>query len=1019
MTRVAALVGIAALAGTAVARAAEPGGPVSARVLGSQVLAPDNPPPPTAITGLDCSADSGGCDLWAKAGSVEVSGAGSVPIWGYATTADAAATVPGPTIVADEADTVTIRVHNALPGVDTSLALPAVAIDQLSGDLPTDGFGPGSSATYSFPAASAVGTSVYEAGATVTGNRQVAMGLAGVLVVRPTDCPPPDQDTGAVTYCAYSETLPSVSPANDADEEALVALNDLDPAFAAAPLTYEMSAFRPSVHLINGKAFPGTDVIDTQPGHTVSVRYANLGPGAHTMGTVGVNQIELGRDAEPLVHTRDVVAPLLTSGETLDAAILVPPSASAGQRYALFDQGRDLENPGAAGFGGALAFLNVWGPAAVPGQPVAADLLLSPDVTPGGDITLSGTTPAGSTGFRWYVDTLPDPAPAVSEAGIEPDRSFVDVVDATALDPLANGSHVVWVQLTNAVDPSASGTVWGQPVGVAFTMDRSGPVMGATSVEPPVSGGTDPSLLRTTADTTLTGGTAPIVEGRYAVDSDCDAARSGTTMFPDPGGPADPLPGQQIQGLQAEVATDGLAEGGHTLWVTARDALDHWPATAPVLVPDSDPAQYVSYPMCDSVPLAVDRSGPVVGNGSVEPATTNGIGNVVGGTSFLDSVRLKVTIHDDEHGDAGFPAVSSPIRTAEAFIEGLQIDGSGDAIGLPAGAVTGDGVQLLPLDGAFDSATEQAYVLIPLGSVRSLQPGVHRIWVHGQDIAGNWGAIGGAPDATLDYEPDAPTINYLKVGATTIDTGATAARPDLTIASIEYSFSAQAGTWTALPITGAGAVATTTSAPIPPRTTEQNVFVRVTDSLGHTSAPVGLSTVAAVTRGPGGQLVASVSSLTGDVASVEYRVAPATTPPPATGWTTVPASSGPAPLTVTLPNAVRQVALGQTVWLRVVDSQGNTGPALGLPVVTQLNHPGSALNGVAVSRSGAIGLVEYVRTGNGTSNVPANGWIALAGSSGPSPLSFGLPSGSVTTGGRVWARAQDQLGNVGPVVRTP
>ena len=41
-----------ALAGTAVARAAEPGGPVSDRVLSSQVLSITNPPPPTTISGF-------------------------------------------------------------------------------------------------------------------------------------------------------------------------------------------------------------------------------------------------------------------------------------------------------------------------------------------------------------------------------------------------------------------------------------------------------------------------------------------------------------------------------------------------------------------------------------------------------------------------------------------------------------------------------------------------------------------------------------------------------------------------------------------------------------------------------------------------------------------------------------------------------------------------------------------------------------------------------------------------------
>ncbi len=1026
MTWIAVGVAILALASTAVARAATPGGPVSDRVLDptGQVLTDANTPPVSPITGIDCATDAGGCDLYATAGEVAIPGGVSVPIWGYATTPGGTAELPGPTIVADEVDELTIRVHNEL-SVATSLSLPAVPIDAIVTDEPSGGFGSGGSASYTFAAGEAVGTSVYEAGVTATGNRQVAMGLAGVLVVRPTSCPESDP----VTYCLYPDDLAdSSAAANDTDEETLVALNDLDPAFAADPLNYEMSAYAPSVHLINGRAFPQTDVIDTQPGHTVGVRFANLSPIAHTMGVVGAHQTIVGRDARQVAHDRVVASPLITAGQTIDASIAVPADAVAGQRYPLFDQGLQLDNPGADGFGGALAFLNVWGPEGVPGVPVAKLDPFAYDVTPGTDLPFSGTA-VGATGFRWYIDAAPaDPALTPSAEAIEPVTGFfLDTAPADLLATLANGSHVIWVQLTNAADPAAPDALWGQPVGVAFTLDRSGPVMSGTSIEPLTSNRSVPLTLRTTADTKVTGSTTDIVAGHYAFDSDCVAAQSGPLMGADPGGPGAPLPGQQTQGLQASIdgpELAGLAEGEHTVYVTAQDEFGHWPSSNPFVV-GTDPTAYATAPMCDSATFAIDTHAPTVSNGTVEPTPTNGKQPVDGGPNFLDSVRLKVTITDSAFGAP--TAVSSPIETAEAFIEGLGIDGAGQPVLYPGGAVTGKGVELLPLDGAFDSDVESAYVLIPLATVRSLTPGEHHIWIHGKDAAGNWGDITGTGDAVLDYEPDAPTINYLKVGATTIDVGATAVRTDLTVTSIEYSVGTAPGTWSPLTLTTtSGPVATVSAFPIPPRAADQNVFVRATDSLGHVSAPMGLPTIGATFRlspqlfTQGDQLAADVVSMTGDISSVEFKVAPFATLPSADGWTAIPDAVGPAPLTAVLPDALRQVQLGQTVWLRAKDVQGNLGPVFGLPAVTSLSRTNSSLSGVAQARQGTVGSIEWNRTLSNSTTAPQLLWSSVSSSAaGPSPRSFNRSLTFVDRFFRIWVRAGDGLGNAGPAVKAP
>jgi FtsP/CotA-like multicopper oxidase with cupredoxin domain len=64
-------------------------------------------------------------NLCAKPGTATLTGAFTVPIWGFATTATpgacaaATASLPGPQLVVNEGDTVTINITNALPALHT------------------------------------------------------------------------------------------------------------------------------------------------------------------------------------------------------------------------------------------------------------------------------------------------------------------------------------------------------------------------------------------------------------------------------------------------------------------------------------------------------------------------------------------------------------------------------------------------------------------------------------------------------------------------------------------------------------------------------------------------------------------------------------------------------------------------------------------------------------------------------------------------------------------------------------
>jgi FtsP/CotA-like multicopper oxidase with cupredoxin domain len=124
------------------------------------------------------------CDIYSRAGTTAMPGAlTTIPIWGFASDAGSPATAPGPVLVVRQGDQVTINLHNGLTQ-PMSLALPGQrGVNGGAGDDLT-GVGPNGVQSYAFTA-SRPGTFVYEAGHTADGARQVAMGLAGALVVLP------------------------------------------------------------------------------------------------------------------------------------------------------------------------------------------------------------------------------------------------------------------------------------------------------------------------------------------------------------------------------------------------------------------------------------------------------------------------------------------------------------------------------------------------------------------------------------------------------------------------------------------------------------------------------------------------------------------------------------------------------------------------------------------------------------------------------------------------------------------
>ena len=193
----------------------------------------------SVLVGSTASAAVVAIELCATTGTVTIPGeAAPVPIWGFGipstpgNCATATASLPGPRLVVNVGDAVTLTVRNNLPpgtgNVTHALRFELPGMSFAAG--PVDA-AVGSAVTIGFTAA-APGTYQYQSGGDA--GRQEAMGLSGMFVVRP---PVPGQAYG---------------PGTAFDVEANLVLDAVDPAFNNAPDTFDLHAYRATSWLING-----------------------------------------------------------------------------------------------------------------------------------------------------------------------------------------------------------------------------------------------------------------------------------------------------------------------------------------------------------------------------------------------------------------------------------------------------------------------------------------------------------------------------------------------------------------------------------------------------------------------------------------------------------------------------------------------------------------------------------------------------------------------------------------------
>ena len=484
-------------------------------------LAPTLTAPSASLPATSCASP---CSLYATDGTLAVPGLvdPTLPIWGFATVPHNAS-VPGPTLIFNESDSIVITLFNNLPSPPIapttttcpddprciSLDLPAV------GSVPdTTGVAFGQSKTYAIGNL-APGTYLYQAGPTPHGLRQLRMGLAGLLIVRPLAF-----GTAAISGAYDGPFTPPAKPTTVDGlftAESIAALNEFDPEFNNSPFGLDPVDFNPSVFTLNGHAFdpanPGVGKIDVGNTDVLLMRYANLGTHDRGVTILDHRQQVLADDSNRLKNPGNVATKWLTAGQVSDAFIQIDPQEQLGSRIPIFESGYHLNNGANLGLGGAMSYLDVVsGVAGVASGPLTSVNIAT--YTAGFPANHSGTqdltftaainaTTAPLTDGEWFLDgvgaagsgykfsdaTHATCSPAVGGAT----TTVTCVISATQLNTLlaasapADGDHNIWAH-------GMDGGGWGVVSGDVFTFNGTGPVIGSVTDHAAISCTPDPSL---------------------------------------------------------------------------------------------------------------------------------------------------------------------------------------------------------------------------------------------------------------------------------------------------------------------------------------------------------------------------------------------------------------------------------------------------------------------------------------------------------------------------------------------
>ena len=245
---------------------------------------------------LGVSDPSSSFALTAKADRISTPEGGSFLFWGFDSGAGRPQ-YPGPTLIVNQGDTVTISVTNALPaeaGQRVSLSFPgqtgvtASCADCVQGPIALEA-GSGRTVTYTFTA-SRPGTFLYNSASRP--ELQIEMGLFGALIVRP-----------GVANQAYA------TPESAYDQEYLFLLSEIDSTIhdmveqqgvAALDRSGKLASPFANYWFINGRNAPDT-MAEPNLGRLPTQPYNSL-PRTHPGDRVLMRVVGGGRDMHPFHH---------------------------------------------------------------------------------------------------------------------------------------------------------------------------------------------------------------------------------------------------------------------------------------------------------------------------------------------------------------------------------------------------------------------------------------------------------------------------------------------------------------------------------------------------------------------------------------------------------------------------------------------------------------------------------------------------------------------------------------------
>jgi hypothetical protein len=267
--------------------------------------------------------------LTASAGYVSTPDGASVYSWGYGL--GGSMQLPGPTLIVDQGANVTVELRNALPPAAGPVSIvfqgQSVEVEGGAPGLITREATPGGTVTYTFTA-SRPGTYLYSSG--TRPDLQVEMGLAGALIVRPTE---------SHSGCAY---------ANDEtcfDRENLYVLGEIDldihravelQVNAGGPIEVATSPYDPEYWLINGRCAPDTmaasgtmtlahqpynALTEMYPGERLLLRIVGAGRQMHPFHTHGNHVRVVGQDGRLIANDEgQLMGPLVFTVTSMPGA---------------------------------------------------------------------------------------------------------------------------------------------------------------------------------------------------------------------------------------------------------------------------------------------------------------------------------------------------------------------------------------------------------------------------------------------------------------------------------------------------------------------------------------------------------------------------------------------------------------------------------------------------------------------------------------------------------------------------